>query len=88
MGNLMVTDFKQAASQAKNGNVYIHENNLYVPFWKIDDQSIQLNSKIFLKINTIPNNIQNNNHIKNNRHNKMNFYHYNENCQIYLLTKI
>ena len=60
MGNLMVTDFKQAALQAKNGNAYIyHENNLYVPFWKIDDQSTQLNSKIYLKINTIPNNIQN-----------------------------
>ena len=37
--NLMVTDFKQAAIKATIGNSYIyHENNLYVPFWKIDDQ--------------------------------------------------
>ena len=72
IGKLMVTNLKQAATQAAIGNSYIyHENNLYIPFWKIDKVSIQLNSKIYLKINTIPDDVRNINHINNNRHNTL-----------------
>ena len=72
IGHLMVTNFKQATTKAKIGNGYIyHENNLFIPFWKIDNISIQLNSKIFIKIDSIPDNINTINHISNNRHNSL-----------------
>ena len=70
IGLLMVKNFQQAAIDAKIGNSYIyHELNVYIPFWKVDEESIQINSKTFLKINTIPDDIKDINHITNNRHN-------------------
>ena len=71
-GNLNVLNFKEAAQKAENGNAYIyHERDLYIPFWKSNEQSIQLNSKHYVKINTINDNFCEHNHIKNNRHNSL-----------------
>ena len=44
-GRSQVLNFRQAAGQAMEGHAYIYqEKDIFIPFWKTDRASIQLNS--------------------------------------------
>ena len=69
-GRSNVRDFIEATSIAKVGQSYIyHENDKYIPFWKIDNNSIRINSGHYIRIDSLDGNIENVNHINSNRHN-------------------
>ena len=68
----------QATTSAMVGCSYIyHENDRYIPFWKVDDTTIRINSSHYLKIDSLDNNIDNIQHITNNRHNVLSRNEYN-----------
>ena len=72
VGNNNATDFVDAITKSKGGCSYIyHEKDKYIPYWKINAESIQLNSGLYLKINTIDKDINQINHIINDRHNTL-----------------
>ena len=79
MGNMMVHGFSTAAQRARNGYAYVyHQDDIFVPFWKIDRNTIQLNSGHFLKISTINPDAKKIQHVTKNRHNTISKQEYDE----------